>query len=206
MSDTDDPIRWSYLGRNYRMLFACDDVPKAAAALATPRQLEQAGFIRADLPLSTADLDLIRQALYTGQRSNTKLAAQQAFERVSRVLQPLQTDAPSELWGVWGERYNCAGFWIQAKAGSSEPLQTSRADAERRAANLNREQETRTDSVGWRYEARLHARPAADSAAKPVTLADVIQAARESRDAGRYAAALGHVFEAIEMLGRAGAA
>jgi len=239
MSDDDLPIRWSYLGRNYRMLFVSDDEPGAAAALATPRQLKQAGFVRADPPLSTP----VQAAL-------VEAPAIEGLARALRVLpkEPVQVDAPSELWGVWGERHNCSGFWIQAKAGSSEPLQTSRADAERRAANLNREQETRTDSVGWRYEARPHIRPAElsnhdwqitsqeyddtffkcvkcgaetnarrgypdpqqrgpcankvepDQGAKPVSLGDVIRAARESRDAGRYAAAFGYTFEAIEML------
>ena len=58
---------------------------------------------------------------------------------------------PPNAWGIWCERDGEPGFWQGTASG---PVRTTRADAERRAANHNERQKTRTDSIGWRYEAR----------------------------------------------------
>ncbi len=58
------------------------------------------------------------------------------------------------LFGVWCERPSELGFWRSISAANHAPLRTTRADAERRAENLNRDQCDRKDSVGWVYSAR----------------------------------------------------
>ena len=55
-------------------------------------------------------------------------------------------------WGVWCEQDGGGpGFW---RGDGSEDMRTTETEAKRRAANANEFQKTRTDAVGWRYEAR----------------------------------------------------
>lgn len=61
-------------------------------------------------------------------------------------------------WGVWAMREGYPGHWHSAVNTAATPhLQTTRTEAERVSAALNEFSAQRTDSVGWRYEARPYA-------------------------------------------------
>lgn len=60
-------------------------------------------------------------------------------------------------FGVWCEQDGKpgSGHW-RGIHNTLKPLQTTRTEAERSAKVLNEGASERTDSVGWRYEARLY--------------------------------------------------
>lgn len=95
-------------------------------------------------------------------------------------------NAPSgvePLWGVWCERDGTPGFWRQLGTGRPQHLQTTKSEAIRRANALNENQKARTDSLGWKYEARVYvAEPAAPVSQPQDSIAELVEECRSLLD------------------------
>lgn len=128
----------------------------------------------------TMERDAFREALNDAYNAGLATSEEQRVKLYDRLCKSHAREAslrdelagvtqlPQEYWGVWCEQDGEPGFWRSPDRTSDlRPLRTTRAEAERRAENLNRDQAERRDSVGWSYSARRQLSNSPDPQAEP---------------------------------------